>query len=169
MSRRVINLLVLFLLIGMFGFFGYSIASKGDNTDVGDQAYNFELPNLDGTNTLLSDYKGEMVVMNFFATWCAPCVDEAPELELFAKDYGDQYKFLMVNRGETKDRVKKFIEKYPTQALYIFDASDKVSKKYNVTGQPETIIIDRQGVVREHHSGPITSAQLYELVKKHDK
>lgn len=169
MSRRVINLLVLFLLIGMFGFFGYSLASKGDNTDVGDQAYNFELPNLDGTNTKLSDYKGEIIILNYFASWCKPCVDEAPELETFAKDYGDQYRLIMINKGETKDRVKKFLEKYNTPAVYVFDYNSKIAKKYNVTGQPETFVIDRNGVIREHYNGPVTSAQLYEMVKKYDQ
>jgi cytochrome c biogenesis protein CcmG, thiol:disulfide interchange protein DsbE len=168
MSRRVINLLVLFLLIGMFGFFGYSLASKGDNTDVGDKAYNFELPNLDGTNTKLSDYKGEIIILNYFASWCKPCVDEAPELEAFARDYGDKYRLIMINKGETMDRVKKFLEKYNTPAEYVFDYNSKIAKKYNVTGQPETFVIDRQGVIREHYNGPVTSAQLYEMVKKYE-
>ncbi|OLS41741.1 TlpA disulfide reductase family protein [Bacillus sp. MRMR6] len=169
MSRRVINILVLLVLIGMFGFFGYSLASKGDNIGVGDQAVDFDMSNLDGTNTKFSDFEGEMVIINFFATWCAPCVDEAPELEAFVENYGDDYKLIMINRGETKARVKKIIEKYPTPAIYLFDPDNKVSKQYNVTGQPETIIIDRQGVVREHYNGPVSARQLFEMVKKHDK
>ncbi len=71
MNNRVIKLLVLILVVGLFGFFGYSMVGKAKHTDVGDQAYNFELPNLDGSNTKLSDYKGQMVVLNYFATWCA--------------------------------------------------------------------------------------------------
>lgn len=168
MSRRVINLLVLFLLIGMFGFFGYSLASRGESTDVGEQAYNFDLPNLDGTNTKLSDYKGEVVILNYFATWCKPCVDEAPELETFARDYGDKYRLIMINKGETKDRVKKFLKKYDTPAVYLFDYNAKIAKKFNVTGQPETFIIDKQGVIREHYNGPVTAMQLYEMAIKYE-
>lgn len=168
MNKRVIKLLVMALIIGMFSFFAYSLVSKGKHTDIGDKAYNFELPNLDGTNTKLSDFKGQMIVINYFATWCAPCRDEAPELEAFSKEYGDKYKLIMIDRGETKDRVKEFLKKYNTPATYLFDYNAKVSKIYNVTAQPETFVIDKKGVIREHYNGPITEMQLYNFVKKHD-
>ena len=69
------------------------MVTKGKHTDVGDKAYNFELPNLDGSTTKLTDFKGQVVILNYFATWCAPCKEELPELEAFQKEYGDQYKF----------------------------------------------------------------------------
>lgn len=169
MKTKVTKLLVLALVIGMFGYFAYSLASKGNKTDVGDQAYNFNLPNLDGNNTKLSDYRGQITILNYFATWCAPCKDEAPELESFAKDYGDKYKLVMVNRGETKERVKKFLKTYNTPATYVFDYDSKISKIFNVTGQPETFVIDKKGVIREHYNGPLTEMQLYNFVKKYDK
>lgn len=169
MKNRVLKLAVLFIMIGMFGYFAYSIGNKGERTDVGDKAYNFSLPNLDGKTTKLASYEGQITILNYFATWCAPCKDEAPELEAFAKDYGDQYHLLMINRGETKDRVKKFLKTYKTPATYVFDADSKVSKIYNVSGQPETFVIDKKGVIREHYIGPITEAQLYNFVKKYDE
>ncbi|MGG1400611.1 TlpA disulfide reductase family protein [Bacillus salipaludis] len=168
MNQRVIKLVVLILLIGMFSFFAYSLVRKAKHTDVGDQAYNFKLPNLAGSNTRLSDFHGQVVVLNYFATWCAPCKEEAPELEAFAKDYGDQYKLIMVNRGETIDRVKRFLKKYNTPATYVFDYNAKISKLYNVTGQPETFVIDKKGVIRQHYNGPVTEMQLYKFVKKYD-
>jgi peroxiredoxin len=153
----------------MFGYFAYGLVHQGKKTDVGDQAYNFSLPNLNGSTTKLSDLKGNMVILNYFATWCEPCKQEAPELEQFGKDYGNKYKLVMINRGETKDRVKTFVKKYNTPATYLFDYNADVSKVYNVTGQPETFVIDRYGVIREHYNGPLTENQLYSLVKKHDK
>lgn len=168
MNQRVIKSLVLILLIGMFSFFAYSLVSKAKHTDIGDQAYNFKLPNLDGSTTKLSDFRGQVVVLNYFATWCTPCKDEAPELEAFEKDYGHQYKLIMVNRGETMDRVKTFLKKYNTPAAYVFDYNAKISKLYNVTGQPETFVIDKKGVIREHYNGPVTEMQLYNFVKKYD-
>ncbi|MDQ0197346.1 TlpA family protein disulfide reductase [Neobacillus ginsengisoli] len=168
MNIRVVRLLVTVLLVGMFSFFAYSLVSKAKHTDVGDKAYNFELPNLDGSHTRLSDFKGQVVVINYYATWCAPCQDEAPELESFGKDYGDKYKLIMINRGETKDRVKQFLKKYNTPATYLFDYNAKVSKLFNVTGQPETFVIDKQGVIREHYNGPLTEMQIYNFAKKYD-
>lgn len=169
MKNKVIKLVSLTLVIGMFGYFAYSLVNKGTKTDVGDQAYNFSLPDLDGKPTRLSDYKGQITILNYFATWCAPCKDEAPELDAFVKDYGEKYKLIMVNRGETRDRVKKFLKTYNTPATYVFDSTSKVSKIYNVTGQPETFVIDKKGVIREHYNGPVTEMQLYNYVKKYDK
>ena len=166
MNQRVIKLLVLILIVGMFGFFGYSLVSKGKHTDIGDKAYNFELPKIDGSSTKLSDYKGKVVILNYFASWCAPCKEELPELEAFQKDYGDQYPFLMINRV---DKINKLTDHNKAGMNYLFDYNAKVSKLYNVTGQPETFVIDKQGIIREHFNGPVTEMQLYNWAKKYDK
>ena len=169
MNQRVIKLVIMVLIIGMFGFFGYSLVTKGKHTDVGDKAYLFELPNYDGSTTKLSTYKGNVVILNYFATWCAPCKEEFPELAAYQKDYGDKYPLLMINRGETIDRIKKETKNNKEGMVYLFDYNAKVAKLYNVTGQPETFVIDKQGVIREHYNGPVTEMQLYNWVKKYDK
>ncbi|MDP4161596.1 MAG: TlpA disulfide reductase family protein [Bacillota bacterium] len=168
MNKRITKLLVLLLVIGMFSFFAYSLLNKAKTTDVGDKAYNFELENLQGKQTKLSDYKGNIIVLNYFATWCAPCVEEAPELQAFDKDYGDKYKILFIDRGETRDHVKTFVEKNKSVSTYLFDYNAKVSKIYNVTGQPETFVIDKKGIIRNHYNGPLTEMELYNMVKKYD-
>ncbi|NHM32204.1 TlpA family protein disulfide reductase [Neobacillus terrae] len=168
MNQRIIKLVIMILVVGMFAFFGYSMVSKEKKTDVGDKAYNFKLENLEGKETKLSDYDGKIIVLNYFATWCAPCVEEAPELEAFEKEYGDKYKLLIIDRGETRDRVKKFVEKNKTTSTYLFDYNAKVSKVYNVTAQPETFVIDKKGIIREHYNGPLTEMELFNMVKKYD-
>ncbi|WP_066060653.1 TlpA family protein disulfide reductase [Neobacillus soli] len=168
MNKRVIKLLVLILIVGMFGFFAYSLVTKGKHTDIGDKAYNFELQNIDGSNTKLSKYKDKVIILNYFASWCKPCKEEFPELAAFQKDYGDKYPLLMINRGETIDKVNKVTTNNKDGMTYLFDYNAKVSKIYNVTGQPETFVIDKQGVIREHFNGAITEMQLYNWVKKYD-
>jgi cytochrome c biogenesis protein CcmG/thiol:disulfide interchange protein DsbE len=168
-NNRVIKLLVMILIVGMFSFFGYSLVTKGNHTDVGDKAFAFEMPNLDGTTSKLSDYKGKVVILNYFASWCAPCKEELPELEAFQKNYGDKYHFLMINRGETMDKINKVTENNKAGMNYLFDYNAKVSKMYNVTGQPETFVIDKQGIIREHFNGPVTEMMLYNWGKKYDK
>jgi cytochrome c biogenesis protein CcmG, thiol:disulfide interchange protein DsbE len=169
MNQRIIKPLVMILIVGMFGFFGYSLVTKGQNVDIGDKAYNFELPNLDGGTTKLSDYKGKVVILNYFASWCAPCKEEFPELAAFQKDYGEKYPLLMMNRGETMDKIKKVTDNNKEGMTYLFDYNAKISKKYSVTGQPETFVIDKQGVIREHYNGPVTEMMLYNWAKKYDK
>lgn len=168
MNNRVVKLLVLILLIGMFGFFAYSLVAKAKHTDVGDEAYNFSLPNYNGGTTKLSDYKGRVVVINYFATWCDPCKQEAPELEAFQKDYGSKYPLFMINKGETIDDVKRASNNNKAGMNYLFDYDDNVAKIYNTTGQPETFIIDKKGIIRVHYNGPITENQLYSWVQKYD-
>lgn len=167
MSQRVMKSLVMILIVTMFGFFGYSLVTKGEHTDVGDKAYNFELPNIDGGTTKLSDYRGKVVILNYFATWCKPCQDEFPELAAFQTDYGDKYPLLMINRGETIDKVNKVTKNNQEGMTYLFDYNAKVSKRFNVTGQPETFVIDKKGVIREHFNGAVTEMQLYNWVKKY--
>ncbi len=168
-NKRIIKLTVLLLAVGMFGYFSFTMANKADIPRQGDPAPDFEIENLDGEMESLSDYKGKVVVLNYFATWCVPCVDEAPELEAFSREYGDQYKLLIIDRGETRDRVKKFIEKHDARSsTYLFDYNSKVSKMYGVLKQPESFVIDKEGVIREYIQGPINKMELYNLVSKYD-
>ncbi len=167
--NRIIKLAILLLAIGMFGYFSHTMANKPDIPRQGDRAPKFELENLDGEMASLSDYEGKVVVLNYFATWCVPCVDEAPELEAFSREYGDQYELLIIDRGETRDRVKKFIEKHDAgSSTYLFDYNSKVSKMYGVLKQPESFVIDKKGIIREYIQGPITKMELYNLVSKYD-
>jgi cytochrome c biogenesis protein CcmG, thiol:disulfide interchange protein DsbE len=167
-KETIIKLVVLAGVMAVFIFFALSLREQGAaKAGVGDPAYNFELEDLDGNMQKLSDYKGQVVVLNYFATWCTPCIEEAPELEAFEQEYGDQYKLLIIDRGETRDRVKKYVKKYKTTSTYLFDYNHKVSKEYNVVAQPETFIIDKDGVIREHYIGPISKADLYALASKY--
>ncbi|CEG27810.1 TlpA family protein disulfide reductase [Bacillus sp. B-jedd] len=169
MSKKIIKLTVLLLVVGMFGYFSFSMANKPEVPRQGDQAPDFELENLDGDMVKFSDYKGQVVILNYFTAWCGPCIEEAPDLEAFSKEYGDQYKLLIIDRGDPKDRVKRFIEKYDAgSSTYLFDFKMNVSKRYGVLGQPETFVIDKQGVIREYIQGPVTKMELYNLVSKYN-
>jgi cytochrome c biogenesis protein CcmG, thiol:disulfide interchange protein DsbE len=167
-KETLVKLIVLAGVMALFIFFALSLRQQSAAvTGVGEVAYDFELEDLDGNMQKLSDYKGQVVILNYFATWCTPCVDEAPELEAFEQEYGKQYKLLIIDRGETRDRVKKYIAKYKTTSTYLFDYNHKISKQYNVVAQPETFVIDQDGIIREHHIGPITKNDLFALVSKY--
>jgi cytochrome c biogenesis protein CcmG, thiol:disulfide interchange protein DsbE len=131
----------------------------------GDQAIDFELKDTNGKSYKLSDFKGQPVVLNFFATWCAPCLDEAPELEAFGKEYKDA-KLLIVAKGESKKRIGKYIGESGSQLTYLLDTKEEISKDYNVIGQPETIIIDENGVIVERFSGPTTKDDLIKMIEE---
>lgn len=168
MKKPSSKIIFLVVAVGLFIYFGVALANKGEYTGVGEAGYNFELEDFDGNMVKLSDLKGQVVILNFFATWCGPCVDEAPDLEAFDQEYGKQFKLLIIDRGETKDRVKKFVDEHKTTSTYLFDFNQRVSKEYNVVAQPETFVIDKEGIIREHHIGPITKDDLYDLAAKYE-
>ncbi|WP_017755877.1 TlpA family protein disulfide reductase [Calidifontibacillus oryziterrae] len=159
MNKKVIQIGVLVFVVAIFFFLAKGINGV-EIVEVGDVAYDFELEDTNGTIHKLSDYRGKFVVVNFFATWCAPCVEEAPELELYEQKYADESPLLIIDRGEPKKRVQDFIEEYKTTSPYLLDKDDKISKIYNVVGQPETLIIDPNGVIRDKIIGPTTAEDL---------
>lgn len=164
-KKRVVQISALVFVAAVF-----FLLAKGMNAvdivEVGDQAYDFELEDTDGNIHKLSDYKGKFVVVNFFATWCDPCIEEAPELEKYQQQYGNEAPLLIIDRGEPKKRVQDFKERVHSTSTYLMDRDDKISKIYNVVGQPETLIIDPNGVIREKIIGPTTAEDLLASMAK---
>ncbi|MFS1513689.1 TlpA family protein disulfide reductase [Chengkuizengella sp. SCS-71B] len=128
--------------------------------EIGEVAYDFKLYSTDDEIYRLSDFKGQYVVLNFFATWCFPCQDEEPELEKFHQKYGEEYPLLIIDRSEPKNRILEFKEEYDSTTTYLMDKDDKVSQYYGVRGQPETFIITPEGILLEKIIGPTTSEDL---------
>lgn len=162
-KSRFIQISVLFFVVAVFFFLAKGMNAV-DIVEVGDQAYDFELEDTEGNIHKLSDYKGKFVVVNFLATWCDPCIEEAPELEKYQQEYGNEAPLLIIDRGEPKIRVQDFKEKMQSTSTYLLDGDDKVSKIYNVVGQPETLIIDQNGIIREKIVGPTTAEDLIETI-----
>jgi cytochrome c biogenesis protein CcmG, thiol:disulfide interchange protein DsbE len=164
MGKKIVPIFVMFAVLAVLGFLFSGLGGKA-SAQPGDQAIDFELKDVNGKTYKLSDFKGQPVVLNFFATWCAPCIDEAPELEAFGKDYQDA-KLLILAKGESKKRMEKYIGESGSELTYLLDTKEEISKNYSVIGQPETVIIDKDGVIVERFSGPTTKDNLIELIKK---
>ncbi|WP_070120486.1 TlpA family protein disulfide reductase [Bacillus marinisedimentorum] len=130
----------------------------------GEKAPDFALQDTDGNTVTLSEFQGQKVVLNFFATWCEPCIDEAPELEAFGREF-EGAELLIIAKGETKRRIAGYIEKSGSELPYLLDTREKVSSDYNVIGQPETIIIDEDGIIQERFTGPTTKEKLIEMIQ----
>lgn len=138
--------------------------SKKETANPGDEIIPFELKDLDGNTHKSSDFKGKKLVINFFATWCDPCIEEAPELEAFHKDYDDAM-IIIIAKGESKKRMEKYVSENNSEILYLLDTNEKTSKQYSVIGQPDTLIVDENGVIFERFVGPTTKARLIELIE----
>lgn len=164
MGKKIVPIFVIIAVIGVLGFLFSGLGGKA-SAQPGDQAIDFELKDINGKTYKLSDFKGQPVVLNFFATWCAPCIDEAPELEAFGKEYKDA-RLLILAKGESKKRMEKYIGESGSQLTYLLDTKEEISKDYTVIGQPETIIIDGDGVIVERFSGPTTKDDLIKMIQE---
>jgi cytochrome c biogenesis protein CcmG/thiol:disulfide interchange protein DsbE len=111
----------------------------------------------DGTRTVaLSSLRGKVVVLNFWATWCPPCVDEVPSLVKMQAQMRDQVTVFAVSVDEDETIYRKFIHDYGAEGLLgVREPSHKSADLYGTTGYPETFIIDRNGVVQRKLVGPV--------------
>ncbi|MCK5394624.1 MAG: TlpA family protein disulfide reductase [Gammaproteobacteria bacterium] len=114
-------------------------------------ASDFELQNMDEEKKKLSDYRGQVVLLNFWATWCPPCIREMPSMERLHQEINAEgFKVIAVNQMEEIDDVFAFtgqLEIDPTFEI-LFDKTSQVSQDYAVRGLPTTYLIDKQGNIR---------------------
>jgi thiol-disulfide isomerase/thioredoxin len=117
-------------------------------------APDFTLPAVGGKSLSLSQYKGQVVMINFWATWCGPCRQEMPLLDAMYRKYkGMGFTLIGVNVEPDSAAAEKFLKGLPVSFPVAFDADSKVSKLYNVQGMPSTVIVDRKGNARVLHKG----------------
>lgn len=117
-------------------------------------APDFTLKSDSGTNLRLSEYRGEVVMINFWASWCAPCRQEMPLLEELYTEYQPLgFTILGVNVEEDSSQARKLLAELPVSFPVLFDNQSTVSKLYNVVAMPSTVLVDRDGNVRYLHHG----------------
>ncbi len=132
-------------------FAATSLASSGLE---GQQAPDFALKSSTGENLRLSEYRGDVVMINFWATWCGPCRQEMPLLdELYARYQRVGFNLLGVNIDDDSRRAMQMIDELGVSFPVLFDASKEVSKLYEVEAMPVTVLVDREGNVRHVHHG----------------
>ena len=119
-------------------------------------APDFTLPNLAGNNVSLTDFRGKVVLLNIWATWCPPCVAEMPSMQKLYQELKDEgFLILAVSLDETGvEAVKPFIDKHRLDFPVLLDVKGEIKNLYQITGIPESFIIDRSGTIVEKVVGP---------------
>ena len=132
-------------------------------------APNFTLKSMNGKNLKLSEMTGNVVLINFWASWCGPCREEMPLLNALHKKYAPLgFTVLGVNVEEQLDGARGFLSNVPVDFPILLDNENKVSKQYKVVAMPTTVVVDRDGNMRYLHEGykPGDEKKYQKMVKK---
>ena len=130
------------------------LAWSGASLQAGAPAPAFELNSNSGKPVSLADLKGQIVLVNFWASWCGPCRQEMPILEQLNHQYHNKGVSLIgVNVEPDSAAATAWLKATPVTFPILYDVDSKVSKLYEVQGMPNTVILDRKGVVRYIHRG----------------
>ncbi len=120
----------------------------------GGPAPDFTLKSADGRNIKLSERRGEVVMINFWASWCGPCRQEMPHLDRLYRQYRDLgFTILGVNVEEDPNQARRLLAEIPVSFPVLYDARNEVSRAYRVAAMPTTVILDRNGQIRFRHEG----------------
>ena len=160
--------LLLALILALSGC-GYLDALSGSPEElVGQEAPELTLTSLDGREVYLSDFRGEIVLVNMWATWCDPCRRELPFVqELHERRSDEGLTVLAINVGQTEDQIEAFVADEGYTFTVLVDLQSRSMSAFNASGIPTVALIDREGVVRYARVGygPGSDQELEEQVK----
>lgn len=128
----------------------------------GDAAPDFTATLTDGTEFVLSEHQGKVVLLNFWATWCGPCVREMPAFEQLYGEYGEDVAILAVNCMESEDIVKAFREENGYTFPIACDEEGDIVMKYPSQGIPYTLVIDGEGIIQKIYVGAADAETQYQ-------
>ena len=148
--------IIFFLVVGsLASWFVYREVTRVGTPgviNIGQQAPDFTIKGQDGREIKLSDYRGKLVFLNFWATWCKPCVDEMPAMETLKNKFKDRkFQMLAVTVDNRWNEVNEFYKQYNLTIPAYLDPGQRIAKGlYKTTGIPETFLIDGNGFVIQH-------------------
>jgi len=123
--------------------------------ELNSSAPSFSLPTISAAKQVnLADYRGKVVYLDFWASWCAPCRVSFPILNSFYKNYHNKgFEVVAINLDETPDAAQRFLKENPINFTILRDTSGEIPKRYDVEAMPTSFLIDNKGVVRHIHTG----------------
>ena len=146
------------IVVPLLVFLALSFGKDPRNLDsplVGKQAPNFSLRSLDGDLVQLEDLRGKPVFVNFWATWCQPCIAEHPVLQAAARQYEGRVTFIGIVYHDEIEKIEAFINSRGGWGSTLLDLEGSVAVAYGVYGAPETFFIDSDGVIVEKLTGTV--------------
>jgi cytochrome c biogenesis protein CcmG, thiol:disulfide interchange protein DsbE len=168
--HRKISLASIGLLVGLILFasvIGIQLMARGATQPTSGQAPDFELTTFSGDTFRLSDYRGEVVIVNFWASWCVPCREEAPTLQSLWERYRDRgVRLVGVDYVDVEAKARAFMAEFGITYPNGPDTGTEISRAYHIQGVPETFIIDPQGNVVKLIIAPVQPGQLDAIIDR---
>lgn len=171
-SRRPVQIVILFLILVLGGYaISTSVSGSNGKPKEGDQAPSFELLGLDGQVHTSEEYKGKALVINFWGTWCEPCVKEMPALQAQADKWKDEgVQFIGINVGEDQMTVDHFVKQVGVTFPIMLDRDKNSVRDYGISPMPTTFFVSNTGKISTIHIGQLDldtlDAQISQLAKQ---
>lgn len=171
MNKRNIILLIGLIILGL-GYYWYIHADTDSNKPsstigtgvrVGQNLAPFSLDSLTGSKVTVGQ-SGKITVINFWATWCPPCQEEMPDLEIFARRNQQKIDFYAVNLHESEEKIKNFMNENKYTMPVLLDKDGAIAKKFQVTAIPTTVIVNKHGMIKYRKSGAMTINELEGII-----
>jgi len=151
---RIVSLTLSVVIIGLLVLPGCGLTAA---PVIGHPAPDFTLTDLDGNTVRPSGFRGKVVFLNFWATWCPPCRAEMPEMEEVYQAYKDKDVVIIgVDLRESMSSVQSFVEENGYNWTFVVDSTGEVARDYMVTGIPSSFFIDKDGIIRALQVGAMS-------------
>ena len=150
-----------FVILGAAGFALFLRGPTVSPTTIGSVAPDFSLLDLDGNAVHLADLRGKPVIVNFWASWCGPCVDEFPLLQAVAAEHADDGLVVLgIVYQDRSEAARAFMQQNGGTWQALMDPDERVARAYKIFGPPETYFVGRDGTIVARHIGQLTAASL---------
>lgn len=159
--------LVFVLVLALLGLLAWGLnKAQAGPVDSG-AAPDFSLTGFDGRKVTLSELRGQVVIINFWASWCLPCREEAAYLEQTWRKYKDQgVVFIGVDYVDTEKEALAYIQEFDITYINGPDLGTEISDAYNIKGVPETFFVSKSGELRGMHIGPLKAPELDQKIEE---
>lgn len=128
--------------------------------EIGGIAPRFTLEDTQGNQISLSDHRGKVVLINFWATWCPPCKQEMPDIQSIYEQHSDNLAILAIDNDEPEDMVREFQENLGLTFNVLLDPAARVQTQYLIRSYPTSFFVDQTGMIKIVHIGLMTKPQL---------
>lgn len=167
-SLKIVSflLIIFFILLLLVTIFGNRTSIK-ESPLVGKKAPDIHIESFDGTKIQLRDYNDKIVLLNFWASWCMPCKQEAPEIDSSWNKYrNSDVVFIGINILDDESNARRYLDEYKPEYLNGYDREGNIALEFGVSGVPETYFIGKDSIIMDKYVGPLSEELIHKYIDR---